>query len=303
MTQRLLLVDSASQYYRAFYGVPDSMRDSSGRPVNAVRGFFTSLTRAVEQFQATRLVLCWDEDWRPAFRTTLIPAYKAHRLASDGTEAIPDDLAPQVDTIIDIAAGLGLTRIGVAGFEADDVIATIAKKEAGPVAVLTGDRDLFQVIDDRRNISVWYTGKGPVQVFSDLTVRDRYGVPALQYADFATLRGDPSDGLSGVRGIGDKGAAALLSEHESLERVLAAANATDSNLRPRLRDSLRDALEYLTAAQVVVRVRTDVPLPDYDDRLRTPPTGTPAIADLIARTGMTGTVERWAKTVAQVSAA
>jgi 5'-3' exonuclease len=302
MSQRLLLVDSASQYYRAFFGVPDSVRAPDGRQVNAVRGFFASLTRLLAETGATRLVLAWDEDWRPKFRTDLLPSYKAHRVAADGSEDSPAALLPQVDLIVELAAALGLARVGVAGFEADDIISTIAYHDVGPVSVVTGDRDLFQVVDDARDVAIWYTGKGTAELVRDTDIVARYGVCAAQYADFAVLRGDPSDGLPGVRGIGEKGAAKLLIEYGSLDQLLRAVADDSTGLKPATRRALGDGHDYLALAGPVVRVRTNVPLPAYDDLLRSQACDPVELARLIALTGLQHTFERWLAAVNQATA-
>jgi 5'-3' exonuclease len=302
MSQRLLLVDSASQYYRAFFGVPDSVRAPDGRQVNALRGFFAGLTRLLVDTGATRLVLAWDEDWRPKFRTDLLPSYKAHRVAADGSEDSPAGLLPQVDLIVEMAGALGLARVGVAGFEADDIISTIAHHDAGPVSVVTGDRDLFQIVDDAGDVAIWYTGRGAAELVRDTDIVARYGVSAAQYADFAILRGDPSDGLPGVRGIGEKGAAKLLSEYGSLDELLRAVADDSAVLKPAVRRALDDSRDYLALAGPVVRVRTDVPLPDYDDRLRSQSRDPVELARLIALTGLQRTFERWMAAVHQATA-
>ena len=302
MSQRLLVVDSASQYYRAFFGVPDSVRAPDGRQVNALRGFFAGLTRLLVDTGATRLVLAWDEDWRPKFRTDLFPSYKAHRVAADGSEDSPAGLLPQVELIVELAAALGLARVGVAGFEADDIISTIAHHDAGPVSVVTGDRDLFQIVDDARDVAIWYTGRGAAELVRDTDIVARYGVSAAQYADFAILRGDPSDGLPGVRGIGEKGAAKLLSEYGSLDELLRAVADDSAVLKPAVRRALDDGRDYLALAGPVVRVHTDVPLPAYDDRLRSQPRDPVELARLIALTGLQRTFERWVAAVRQATA-
>ena len=162
--EKLMLLDSASLYFRAFYGLKESITAPDGTPVNAVRGFLDFITRLVTDQEPTRLVCCWDDDWRPDFRVAAIPSYKAHRVADVATDAeeIPDTLAPQVPVIADVLAAFGIARIGVAGYEADDVIGTLAARSEVPVDVVTGDRDLFQVVDDARRVRVLYTAKGGV---------------------------------------------------------------------------------------------------------------------------------------------
>ena len=292
-----MLVDSASLYFRAFHGVKGRVVAPDGTPVNAVRGFLDSLARLVVDHAPTRLVCCWDDDWRPAFRVDAIPSYKAHRVAdaADGSEEVPDELAPQVPVIVDVLAAFGLARVGSPGHEADDVIATLAARAAVPVDVVTGDRDLFQVVDDTRGVRVLYTAKGGVarpEVVTDAVVLERYGVPASAYADLAALRGDPSDGLPGVPGIGEKTAAALLAAYGSLDGVMRAAQAGDPGVRATLHDKVLAARDYLAVAPSVVRVVRDCPLPEVDDSLPPAPADPAALAALTERWGLGTSVAR-----------
>lgn len=262
MAASLMLLDTASLYFRAFYGVPDTVRSPDGTPVNGVRGFLDMLARLVADHQPDRLLCCLDADWRPAFRVESIPSYKAHRVAGpDGSEDVPAALAVQVPVLMDVLDALGVARLGVAGFEADDVIATVAAHADGPVDVVTGDRDLFAVVDDDRRVRVLYVARGVGQreVVDAAEVVRRYGVPPPQYAALAILRGDPSDGLPGVPGIGEKTAAALLRRYGSLEALLGAVSRGEADVPKRA--ALAASLDYLTAACRVVPVRTDVPLP------------------------------------------
>ena len=206
-TQRLMLLDSASLYFRAFYGVPDQRRSPDEPPTNAVRGFLDMIATLVGTHRPTHLVACWDNDWRPAFRVNAIPTYKSHRLieGSEVQEESPEDLTPQVPLIVDALRALGIARIGSDGYEADDVIGTLAHRARGRqrVDVVTGDRDLFQLVDDDAGVTVLYTARGGVRdpdVVTQAFLQSKYSVPTGQaYADMATLRGDVSDGLPGCR--------------------------------------------------------------------------------------------------------
>lgn len=292
--EKLLLLDSASLYFRAFHGVPASMTAPDGAPVNAVRGFLDMVATLVGRVRPTRLVACWDDDWRPAFRVALLPTYKAHRVADPDTNAeqVPDDLQPQVPVIAAVLAALGIARVGSPGFEADDVIGTLTVAADVAVDVVTGDRDLLQLVDDARGVRVLYTGRGVarLEVMDEAAVLARYGVPASAYADFATLRGDPSDGLPGVAGVGEKTAAGLIARWRSLDGVLAALDAADPALGARAK--LAAARDYLAVAPAVVRVRTDCPLPSYDDRVPTSPADPEALVALVDRWGLAGSVTR-----------
>src|SRR6188472_280339 len=201
-----MLLDAASLYFRAFYGVPTSVTTPDGRPINAVRGFLDMTARLLTTHRPNRLVACWDDDWRPAFRVEALPSYKAHRVAVEGGEEVPDELSPQVPILVAVLAAVGLDRVGAPGYEADDVIGTLATRARGPVDIVTGDRDLFQLVDDARGIRVLYPrkGVGDCDLVDGELIRTKYGVRPDQYADFAALRGDASDGLPGVKGIGEK---------------------------------------------------------------------------------------------------
>ncbi|WP_406289697.1 5'-3' exonuclease H3TH domain-containing protein [Embleya sp. NBC_00896] len=300
VTERLMLLDTASLYFRAYFGVPESVKAPDGTPVNAVRGLVDFITRLVEDRRPTRLVACMDADWRPQFRVDAIPSYKAHRVAEAAgpdEEEIPDTLAPQVPVIEQVLDALGIPRVGVAGYEADDVIATMATLAAMPVDIVTGDRDLFQLVDDEHAIRVLYTVKGVAahEVIDEAAVLARYGVPASAYADFATLRGDASDGLPGVKGIGDKTAAQLIGAYGDLVAVRRAAADPAAKLTPARRAAIVAAADYLDVAPGVVRVVRDVPLPPregWDRALPTAPHDPAALDALRQRWGLTGPVNR-----------
>lgn len=262
----LLLFDTASVYFRAFYAMPTSLRAPDGRPVNAVRGLLDFLSRFITEYCPARLACCWDNSWRPAWRVALIPSYKAHRVGTEGEE-IPAELATQIPMITQVLAAAGLDVVGSDGYEADDVIATLATQQPGPTAVVTGDRDLFQVVDDAAAVQVLYLGQGAGRYDRvDATcLRGRYDVEPSQYVDFAVLRGDPSDGLPGVAGIGEKTAARLLNQYQDLAGVLAAAAAGE--LTPKLTAALSAAVDYLSAAPAVVAAERNAPLPSVELRL------------------------------------
>jgi 5'-3' exonuclease len=265
-----MLLDSASLYFRAFHGVPESVTADDGTPVNAIRGFVDSIAFLVRERKPDRLVACLDLDWRPKFRTDAVPSYKAHRVSPKGGETVPDTLVPQVPIILAVLEAVGIAAVGSAGFEADDVIGTIAAASKDPVEVVSGDRDLFQVVRDEPPVHVLYVGKGvrKYEAMGEAEVAAKYGVPGPRYADFAVLRGDPSDGLPGVKGVGEKSAAALISKFGSLDAMVAALDAgTDAGFPAGARTKLAASRDYLEAAPAVARVRTDCPLPKYDDTL------------------------------------
>ncbi|QAY61563.1 5'-3' exonuclease [Microbacterium protaetiae] len=284
--EKLLLLDSASLYFRGFYGVPASVTAPDGTPVNAVRGFLDIIAKLVTMYRPASVAACWDDAWRPRWRVELIASYKAHRVAqtlADGTsiEEVPEELTVQVPLIREALEVLGMPPVGAADHEADDVIGTLAAHATGPVDVVTGDRDLFQVVDDDRRVRVVYTARGMshLEVVTDDVVRAKYGVRAAQYVDFAVLRGDPSDGLPGVAGVGEKTAANLLAAHGDLAGIRAAAR-DDRQLTPRVRAKILEASDYLDVAPAVVRVsdHADVAVP------------APAVPDAAAATAL---ARRW----------
>jgi 5'-3' exonuclease len=289
----LLLTDTASLYFRAFYGVPASITAPDGQPINAVRGFLDMLARLVDELRPGRLVCCLDADWRPEFRVAALPSYKAHRVAGPGNaEDVPPALASQVPILLDVLAALGVATLGVPGFEADDVIGTLAAREPGPVDVVTGDRDLFAVVDDDRAVRVVYVARGVSrrELVDAADVRRRYGVSPRQYVDLAILRGDPSDGLPGVPGIGEKTAAGLLARWGSLAALLAALDADEDVPR---RGVLLASRDYLEAARAVVPVRTDVPTPaDLQTALPLSPADPDRLLDVGRRWGLDGPLSR-----------
>ncbi|WP_297595712.1 5'-3' exonuclease [Mycobacterium sp.] len=274
MRSPLVLLDGASMWFRSYFGVPSSIAAPDGRPVNAVRGFIDSVAVVITQQRPSRLVVCLDLDWRPQFRVDLVPSYKAHRVAEaepasePDVEEVPDDLTPQVDMIAELLEAFGIPTAGAEGFEADDVLGTLAARERDdPVVVVSGDRDLMQVVsDDPVPVRVLYLGRGlsKATLFGPAEVAEHYGVPVERagpaYAELALLRGDPSDGLPGVPGVGEKTAATLLAQHGSLDRILSAAQDPRSEMAKGLRAKLLGALDYIEAAGQVVRVATDAPV-------------------------------------------
>jgi 5'-3' exonuclease len=305
-----MLLDTASLYFRAFYGVPDSMRAPDGTPVNALRGLLDFISRLVGSYDPSHLVCCWDNDWRPQWRVDLVPSYKAHRVAEPGQsqvsemaslastagEQAPDGLAVQVPLILATLDALGIAVVGKNGYEADDVIGTLAATAPMPVDVVTGDRDLFQVVDDRRQVRVLYIarGVGKHEVVDDAWVRAKYGIPAAAYVDYATLRGDASDGLPGVAGIGEKTAASLLASYTNLEGILTEASRAGGRISGGIAAKLGAAIDYLAVAPTVVAVARDLDLAvDWDDLQRPSAPAHPRVfARLTEELGLGGSADR-----------
>ncbi len=270
-----MLLDTASLYFRAFYGVPDTIRAPNGTPVNAVRGLLDMIARLVTDFEPTHLVACWDDDWRPQWRVDLIPSYKAHRVelvvpGGPDIEETPDPLEVQIPIIREVLALLGIARVGAPRHEADDVIGTLATGAGMPVDVVTGDRDLFQLVDDEASVRVIYTARGMsrLEVLTDAVVVAKYGVLPEQYADFAVMRGDASDGLPGVAGVGEKTAASLLQQYSDLDGIIEAAADASSPMSAGTRAKFAAAAPYLEVAPTVVEVVRDLELGEFDARLR-----------------------------------
>jgi 5'-3' exonuclease len=271
-----LLVDGSSLIFRAFFGVPQTVVAPDGRPVNAVRGFLDFLARFVLDRKPRHLVVATDEDWRPAFRVDVLPSYKTHRTA----EPIPPLLEPQMPIIMEVLAAFGIPAVGAAGFEAEDVIASLLKFVEGRAEILSGDRDLFALVRDP-DVVVLYPGtKGQVQVVDEAEIERKYEVPGRAYGDYAILRGDPSDGLPGLPNVGAKKAAAMIVRHGDIEGVLQDANISEADA------------DYIRRAMKVVLPVTTIPLDLPDARLRREPRDPEAVAALKLKYGLGGAVDR-----------
>ena len=300
-----MLLDTASLYFRAFFGVPDSMRAPDGTPVNAVRGLMDFISRLVGEYQPTHLVCCWDDDWRPQWRVDLIPTYKAHRVLATvpgpapDIEEVPDPLEAQVPVIRDVLAAYGIAVVGAPAAEADDVIGTLATDAGMPVDIVTGDRDLFQLIDDAAQVRVLYVARGVSrhERVDNSWVRAKYGIDAHQYADFATLRGDASDGLPGVAGIGEKTAATLLNRFGDIPGIVAAADDPDGDMGPGPRGKVKAALPYLAVAPRVVSVVRDLDLGPLDLTCPRTPADPDRLVELDQRWGLGSSAVRLVETL------
>ena len=259
-----MLIDSASLWYRAYYGMPDTLSAPNGEPVNALRGFIDMTARLINSYKPDRIALCLDGDWRPSWRVDLFPDYKANRLDEDGDEeAEPDLLTPQIPLILDFFEAIGVEIIGADDYEADDVIATLSIRERGPIRIVTGDRDLFQLVDDKRDVKVVYLAKGisAHDLVDQNWVEQKYEIPGERYGLFAMIRGDASDGLPGIRGIGEKGAAELARAFTSMQELIDAAQQADDRIRENHRKKLISDIKYAKIATELVTCASNVPLP------------------------------------------
>ena len=302
--QRLLLLDTASMYFRAFYGVPDTFTAPDGTPVNAVRGLLDFISRLVGEYRPTHLACCWDNDWRPQWRVDLIPSYKAHRVeyvvaGGPDVEVVPDPLEVQVPVILDVLAAFGIAVVGADGYEADDVIGTLSRDAGMPVDVVTGDRDLFQLVDDDAQVRILYIarGVGRHERITNAVVREKYGIDGAQYADFAALRGDPSDGLPGVPGVGEKTAATMLQRFGDIAGLRAAALDPDSNIAPSPRRKIVAAADYLEVAPTVVEVARHIDLGSPDLTLPLSPVAPEALVKLSEAWNLESPVARLVETL------
>ena len=291
----LMLLDSASLWYRAYYGMPDTMQAPDGTPVNAIRGYIDMTARLISVYKPNRIVACLDGDWRPTWRVELFPDYKANRLEEEGDEEEePETLTPQIPILLDLLDLFGIPVVGVDDFEADDVMATYAEIEKGPIRIVTGDRDLFQMVDDKRDIKVVYLAKGISQ--HDLVdiayVEKKYAIPGDRYALFAMFRGDPSDGLPGVKGIGEKGAAVIANAFANVDDALAGAHAGHESLAPALAKKIIAGADYLKIAPTVVQVARNAPLPTVDLSMPKAPSDLSAIYQFKERYGLGASVDR-----------
>lgn len=291
----LMLLDSASLWYRAYYGMPDTLLSPSGLPVNAIRGYLDMTARLVSIYKPNRLVACIEGDWRPSWRVDIFPAYKANRLeVGSDEEEEPETLTPQIPILLDLIDAFGIPMVGVDDYEADDVMATFATNEKGPIRVVTGDRDLFQLVDDKRDVKVVYLARGISN--HDLVdidwVAQKYGIPGDRYALFAMFRGDPSDGLPGVKGIGEKGAALIASNFASVDEAITGAKSGHDSLSPSLAKKIIDGVDYLKIAPTLVNCARDVALPAMALDLPKKPADLSAIYAMKEEYGLGASVDR-----------
>jgi 5'-3' exonuclease len=289
-----MLLDSASLWYRAYFGMPETLVSPAGMPVNAIRGYLDMTSRLLTKYQPNRLVACLEGDWRPSWRVELFPDYKLNRLDESGAEEEPDTLGPQIPILLDVLDALGIPMVGVDDYEADDLMATFSVKQNGPIRIVTGDRDLFQLVDDKRDVKVVYLAKGiSNHDLVDLSwIEKKYEIPGERYSLFAMIRGDSSDGLPGIRGIGEKGAAAIAKQFKNLSEVMRAAESGDERLTPNLRKKLLESAEYALIAPKLVSCALDVAIPEMKIDLPSKPNSFEKIIALKEEYGLGASIDR-----------
>ena len=270
-----LLVDGSSIIFRSFYGVPQTNRAPDGTLINALRGFLDTLARRIDERKPRHVAVTTDEDWRPDWRVELIPSYKAHRTA----EPVPHALEPQIPVIMDGLDAVGVDVIGLDDYEAEDIIASLVTKVEPPIEIVSGDRDLFSLIRDRE-VVVLYPEKTGLALVDEDEVARRYSIPGRAYGDFAILRGDPSDGLPGLAGVGAKKAADLVRRYGSVQAMLDAGVFRSADA------------EYLEKAQRVVPPVSDLKIKVPRGRRVRYPDHPKKVEELAARYGIGGSFKR-----------
>jgi 5'-3' exonuclease len=279
-----LLIDGSSMIFRAFYGVRDAPLAPDGRQLGAVHGFFDRLARLIWQRRPVHLAVADDEAWRPDWRVELIPTYKSHRVA----EPMPPGLVTQMPIIRDLLAAIGIDMVGVDEHEAEDVIATWCRLAPGTVEIASGDRDLFALVEDPR-VRVLYPEKSGLAVIDEAEVTRRYDIPGRRYADFAILRGDPSDGLPGLKGVGNVTAASMIRRHGSIAGILRDRQLSEADRA------------YLESAMSVVAPVAELPIALPPGRRDVYPADEAALRSLAAQYGVGDPCARLLTAVARLA--
>lgn len=252
----ILAIDLSSLIFRSFYGLPSSIKDAAGLPINGVKGYLETLNRLKKIYSPERIIHALDVDWRPKWRTDLLPQYKAHRVLVDESEEVEDDLVRQIEILPSILQTLGMQCIGKTNYEADDVLASIARNNPKTI-IVSGDKDLFQTIDDKRSIYVHLLGKDGGTRFGERDIKKKFGIESKSYLDYAVLKGDPSDGLPGVKGIGEKTAVEIINKFRNIENLI--DKYFDSKvLSPKQKQNISESIPYLKKALKVVKLRDDL---------------------------------------------
>jgi 5'-3' exonuclease len=274
--------------------MPDTLVSPTGQPVNAIRGYLDMTSRLLVKYQPNRIVACLEGDWRPSWRVELFPDYKLNRLDEEGAEEEPDTLGPQIPILLDVLDALGIPLLGVDDYEADDLMATFSVKQPGPVRIVTGDRDLFQLADDKRDVKIVYLAKGiSNHDLVDLKwIQDKYQIPGDRYALFAMIRGDSSDGLPGIKGIGEKGAMVIANLFKTMPEVMQAAAGADKRLSANIRKKLLESSQYAAIAPKLVGCALDVAIPEMEISMPKKPKSHEKIIKLKDEFGLGASIDR-----------
>jgi 5'-3' exonuclease len=250
--------------------------------------------RLINLYNPNRIALCLDGDWRPSWRVELFPEYKSNRLGDGDEEEEPDTLTPQIPVIIDLFDSLGFPILGADDYEADDVIATLAKTQRGPVRIATGDRDLFQVVSDKQDVKVIYLAKGisSHELVDENWITEKYQIPGNRYGFFAAIRGDASDGLPGIKGIGEKGAALIVNQFQDMDSLITDVTGPTPKSPEKFVKKILSDLDYAKKATKLVSCAADVRLPSVNLQIPTKPVNPKKLEDLETVYGLKTSIQR-----------
>ena len=253
---QIMAIDLSSLLFRSFYGLPTSIKDADGFPINGVKGYLETLIRLKNTYSPKIIIHALDDNWRPDWRTDLLPQYKAHRVLDDNEEEVDEELERQIEILPQILKILGMQCIGKANFEADDVLASIANENSNTL-IVSGDKDLFQTVNDKRGNFVHLLGKEGGTLYTEKIIKQRFGIDAKSYLDYSVLKGDPSDGLPGVKGIGEKTALEIILKFGNIDNLLKNINDT-TKISLRQQKSIADSVEYINKALKVVKLKDNL---------------------------------------------
>ena len=253
---QIMAIDLSSLLFRSFYGLPTSIKDADGFPINGVKGYLETLIRLKNTYSPEIIIHALDDNWRPDWRTDLLPQYKAHRVLDDNEEEVDEELERQIEILPQILKILGMQCIGKANFEADDVLASIANENSNTL-IVSGDKDLFQTVNDKRSNFVHLLGKEGGTLYTEKIIKQRFGIDAKSYLDYSVLKGDPSDGLPGVKGIGEKTALEIILKFGNIDNLLKNINDT-TRISLKQQKSIADSVEYINKALKVVKLKNNL---------------------------------------------
>jgi len=251
-----MAIDLSSLLFRSFYGLPTSIKDAEGFPINGVKGYLETLIRLKNTYSPEIIIHALDDNWRPEWRTDLLPQYKAHRVLDDNEEEVDEELERQIEILPQVLRILGMQCIGKTNFEADDVLASIANDNSSTL-IVSGDKDLFQTINDNKSNFVHLLGKEGGTLYTEKIIKQRFGIDAKSYLDFSVLKGDPSDGLPGVKGIGEKTALEIILKFGTIDNLLKNINDT-TKISLKQKKNISDSIEYLNKALKVVKLKNNL---------------------------------------------